>query len=67
MTTITIDCDDLSYELAMIILRERYTNDELWEYDDVNNINVLANKIIPEYDDLCEDIKNFLISKNELR
>jgi hypothetical protein len=62
---ILINCNSLCLDLAVELLRVKY-KDNLWEYDEVNDINIMRAEYIEEYEKLIEDLKEFIITQHKV-
>jgi len=58
--TINVDVNILSCDIAMQLMRVMYKQ-SLYYYDEVNDLFVMRNSYLNEYEDLCMEIKDYLL------
>ena len=57
---INADVNILSCDIAMQLMRVMY-KDTLYDYDGVNDLYVIKDSYLTEYEDLCMEIKEYLL------
>lgn len=65
MVNVLVDLNAIATDMAELIFINKYTHDELWDYDEVNNIYIYKEEMQKLLENTIEELKLF-ITKNHM-
>lgn len=62
---INVDVDALACDIAMQLMRTQYAT-TMYDYDEDNNIWIMKASYVPEYEEICIEIREYLLAYHSI-
>lgn len=63
---ITVDADNLALDMAELVIKTKYSNEELYEYDESNEIWLFKEIYYKEILQVQEELKEYLLTQHAI-
>lgn len=63
---IEVDVDNLALDVAELVIKARYSEQELYEYDDTNEVYLFKEKYYKEILQLKDEFKEYLLAQHAI-
>jgi len=64
--SITVDLENLAYDIAEMLVRAKRSNEELYEYDEVNDIYLFKDKYYEEILQIKSELIEYLVVQHAI-